>query len=51
MLTPSQDVDVEISDGARGSTDLVPGPPTVLGPNLDVVQVKHEITADTSEKS
>ena len=50
-LTPLQDMDVEISDGARGSTDLVPGPPIVLGSDLDLVQVKHEITADIPEKS
>ena len=42
-------MDVEISEGARGSTDLVPGPPVMFG--QDLVQVPNEITADTPEKS
>lgn len=50
-FTPLQDMDVEISDGARGSTDLVPGPPVVFGPNTEFDQVKHDRTADTPEKS
>ena len=43
------DMDVEINEGARGSTDLVPGPPVMFG--QDLVQVRDEITADTPEKS
>ena len=42
-------MDVEISEGARGTTDLVPGPPVTFG--QDLVQVPDEITADTPEKS
>ena len=44
-----QDMDVEISEGARGTTDLVPGPPVMFG--QDLVQVPDGITADTPEKS
>ena len=42
-------MDVEISEGARGTTDLVPGPPVMFG--QDLVQVPDEITANTPEKS
>ena len=49
-LTPSaQDMDLEISQGARGTTDLVPGPPVMFG--QDLVQVPDEIVAETPEKS
>ena len=44
-----QDMDVEISNAARGSADLMPAPPVTYG--QDLVQVSKEIVAEISEKS
>ena len=44
-----QGMDVEISQSARGTADLLPAPPVNLGP--DLVQVSNEIVAETPEKS
>ena len=44
-----QDMDVEISNAARGSADLMPAPPVTYG--QDLVHASSEIVAETPEKS
>ena len=46
-MHPAQDMDVEVGEGARGSSDLVPTP----APRLDMAQVNPEKAADTPEKA
>ena len=46
-MHPVQDMDVEVGEGARGSSDLVPTP----APRLDMAQVNPQRAADTAEKT
>ena len=46
-MHPVQDIDVEVGQRARGSSDLVP----THDPRLDLAQAQHENMADTPEKA
>ena len=46
-MHPVQDMDVEVGERARGSSDVVP----THDPRLDLAQAQPENTADTSEKA